>query len=197
MILRLSVIIAGIVSSVFESVSTPVEWVVIPARCSVLATSILQKVYAVGFIWSLRQNLYSRVIPAFPHCSRVRTPVFLSTAKRHANEHSVVSIHDVGSSCDLWRMMKFTGLTKLASPVLHVVLTNRLVVSYRKQRLGWVYWGLHTSSTLNVERMVVLARRAVFAPSSPQIITAIFFLLTFARNNPTSFFRGRRSLRVW
>ena len=59
-VLRLSTVIVWNASSVFESMSTPVvivmvfEWVMISTRCSVLTPSVLQKVYTVRFVWSLR-----------------------------------------------------------------------------------------------------------------------------------------------
>jgi hypothetical protein len=48
-------------------------------------------------------------------------------------------------------------LTKLARPVLHVVLTKGFVQSYRKQWFGRIDRGLHSAPALNIQRMAILA----------------------------------------
>ena len=44
------------------SVVMKVEWMMIPTGGSILASTVLEKVYAVGFIRSLRQYLHTRII---------------------------------------------------------------------------------------------------------------------------------------
>ena len=70
--------------------------------------------------------------------------------------------------------MKSACLTELTSPVLHVILAKRLIGPKREQRFVWVNRSLHSTTTLNIRRMIVLARSTVFASSSPQIISTIF-----------------------
>ena len=141
-----------------------VEWMMIPTGSTIFTSPILQKVYTVWFLWSLRKHCRGIIAAEFTTIPWYRNGLVESRAR------SVVQV--VGR-----RMMKLASLTKLASSMFHVILTNGFVRPYRKHWFGRVQRTLHTTSALNIRRMPVLARSTVLASSCPKIISTVFHWL--------------------
>ena len=144
---------AGVVAlSVVE-----VQGMVVPAGGTVLAPTVLEEKYTVGFFGPLRQQLDA--VPTVPKHLR---SVVLS---RHAQDDRV-AVHDRGrAERRLRRMVELACLSEFAGTVLHVVLTNGLVRADWKQRFCGIKRSLHASPALDVGGVVVLARGSIFTTS--------------------------------
>ena len=147
----------------------------IATSCSILAPSILQKVYTIRFIRTLGQELQHNSLPIRVESKRVedklRRSFFLSYCPSNVNHRELTNTYYLNRVW-MW-MMKLASLAELARPVLQKILTHRLIRAY------WKHWHigirrLYTSSTLNVCGMIVLAGGTIFTTPRSQVVTAIF-----------------------
>ena len=147
---------------------------VIATGCSVLAASILQKVDAIGFVWTLWQELQDHALSIGIRTDRIQHELWggISLSNRPSNvQHlKLATANDLER---IWRwMMKLASLAKLARPVFHEVLTNGFIRANRKHRFIGIQ-RLYSTTTLHIRGMIVLAGGTIFTPSRAQIVATV------------------------